>query len=359
MGTSTRRPLRAIVAVLGLLLAVALVVAGGLIDPDRTVHPDAASASGCPVEPDTSVTTTARIAWQPVANGDLVVKDKNWLASCLPNATIHWAKMSSGGDVLQAFGARSIDIAQVGSSPTVKGVSAPLDLDLQIVWLHDVIGKAESLVVRESSVTDLAGLSGKTVATPFGSTAHFSLMEALRQAELTSMVKLVNLAPDAMLGAWQRDEIDAAWVWDPTLTSLLGDGGHVIMSSADTAEAGAPTFDLEAATREFATGNAAFMTMWTKLQAQAAKIMNDDPDEAAAALAVQLGITAEEAEAQFPGYTYLTASDQLGEEYYGGKLPDVLLDTATFLKNQGTITAVGTEAHYADVPNSTYIKELS
>ncbi len=361
METTTRwaRRLHGAGAGLGMVLSVALVVAGGFIDPDRTVHPDASSASSCPVQPDPSVTSTVRIAWQPIANGDLVVKDKDWLSACLPNATIHWAKMNSGGDVLQAFGARSIDIAQVGSSPAVKGVSAPLNLDLQIVWLNDVIGKAESLVVRDDSVKSLADLSGKTVATPYGSTSHFSLMEALRQADRTDKVRLVNLAPDAMLGAWQRDEIDAAWVWDPTLTSLTEAGGHVIMSSADTAEAGAPTFDLIASTTDFATANAGFMTVWTQLQEQATTLMNDKPDEAAASLAVQLGISTDEVKKQFTGYTYPTAEEQLGTDYFGEQLAKVLYDSAQFLKSQQTISVVASAGHYAAVPNATYIKEIS
>lgn len=358
---NNRRPgwLKYLTNGLGLLVALVLVVAGGLIDQTRTGHPDAAAGAACPVEPDESVTSTVRIAWQGVPNGDLVVKDRNWLESCLPKARINWVKMGSGGDVLQAFGARSIDLAQVGSSPTVKGVSAPLDLNLQIVWLHDVIGTAESLVAKDPAITSLAGLKGRTVASPFGSTSHFSLMQALRSVGIDSDVKVINLAPDAMMGAWQRGEIDAAWVWEPTLASLLAADGHPVMSSADTATAGAPTFDLAAGTREFVEANPDFMRMWTTLQQRATTMINEQPDDAAASLAVQLGISTQEARRQLAGYSYPTASEQMGEPYFGGQLPTVLQQTATFLKGQQSIDAVAPASRYAAVPNATWIKELS
>ena len=113
------------------------------------------------------------------------------------------------------------------------------------MWIHDVIGEAESLVVKDTSINDITGLEGKTIAVTFSSTAHYSLLQALTDAGMdpTNDVKLINLEPEKMAAAWDGGEIDAAWVWDPTLTQLEKDG-KIILSSADTAEAGKPTYDL-------------------------------------------------------------------------------------------------------------------
>ena len=73
--------------------------------------------SECPWTPDESVTTTARIAYQKIPNADLVVKDLGLLEACMPKAKIKWSNFASGGDVVQAYGANSVDIGLMGSSP--------------------------------------------------------------------------------------------------------------------------------------------------------------------------------------------------------------------------------------------------
>ena len=140
----------------------------------------------------------------------------------MPNADISWSQFASGGDVVQAFGANSADLGLVGSSPAAKAVSAPLNLPVQVIWIYDVIGEAESLVARDPSIKGPADLRDKTVAVPFGSTAHYSLLSALAGAGLRggTDVTLINLAPDAIPAAWQSEQIDAAWVWNPVLGEL-------------------------------------------------------------------------------------------------------------------------------------------
>ena len=115
---TTRRgtALRILAASLGLTLALS-----GCVQSGRTSHPDNfAGEVACPVDPDPSITTTARIGWQAISNGDLVIKDLELLEACMPEANISWVKMNSGGDVIQAFGSESLDISLVGSSPAVR-----------------------------------------------------------------------------------------------------------------------------------------------------------------------------------------------------------------------------------------------
>ncbi|MBH0118817.1 ABC transporter substrate-binding protein [Rhodococcus sp. HM1] len=319
-------------------LATATLVAG-CVSSDRSSSPDgSAAASACPFEVDESITTTARIAYQDIPNGDLLVKDSGILEACLPNAEITWSRFASGGDVVQAFGSGSADLGLLGSSPATKALSAPLNIDVQVVWIHDVIGAAESLVVRDPAITSVEQLAGKTIATPFASTAHYSLLAALDRAGITDQVTLVNLAPDATVAAWQSGEIDGTWIWEPTLSELTD--GHVLLTSADTAAAGVPTFDLAGATRAFVDANPEFVAVWTRAQDWAVEQLLTNPDEASVALAVQLGISPEEVRPQLDGLTYLRASDQASDEYLGAAFADNLLSTAQFLLEQGQITAV-------------------
>lgn len=308
-----------------------------------------ASATSCPWEADESVKTTVRIGYQKIPNGDVVVKDQKILENCLPNATIEWSNFASGGDVVQAFGGKSLNIGLAGSSPSTKALSAPLNLPVSVIWIHDVIGTAESLVVRDGAATDIKGLKGKTIATPFGSTAHFSLLQAIADAgEDAKDYKLINSEPEQIAPAWGRGDVDAAWIWDPTLSQLVADKGEVVLSSEDTAKAGKPTFDLALASNEFIEKNPKVLAAWGKAQDYAVKQIKDDPKKAAESVAVEVGVTTAEAEKQFAGFVFLDASQQVGADYLGGKLGKDLFTTAGFLLSQDGIAAVADESVYAD-----------
>ncbi|WP_198684016.1 glycine betaine ABC transporter substrate-binding protein [Brachybacterium sp. YJGR34] len=354
------RPRGAALRLAAAALAGALAL-GGCVQSGRTSHPDnSAGEMACPVEPDPSITTSARIAWQAIPNGDLVIKDLQLLEQCMPNADISWLKMNSGGDVIQAFGSNSLDIAQVGSSPVTKAASPPLSRDVKVIWISDVIGAAESLVVKDPEVETLADMSGMTIGVPFGSTAHYSLLTALGEEGLTGEVRVINLAPDAILAAWQRDEIDAAWIWEPTLTELLAEEGHTILSSEDSAGLGAPTFDLVAGTGAFLTENPEFLRMWTLVQAEGSRLLTEEPESAATSIAVQLGIETEEAQKLLDGYIYPSLEEQAGPEYFGGEgLPEALAGTAEFLEEQGEIDALAEDGVYQEMPYGVAIEEVT
>lgn len=348
--------MRLAAAALGVSLALS-----GCVQSGRTTHPDNfAGEIACPVEPDPTITTTARIAWQAIPNGDLVVKDLQLLERCMPQADISWLKMNSGGDVIQAFGSNSLDISQVGSSPAVKSASPPLSKDVKVIWISDVIGAAESLVVKDPDVEQLSDLTGRTIAVPFGSTAHYSLLTALGEGGLIGEVRVINLATDAILAAWQRDEIDAAWVWQPTLSELMVEEGHTILSSEDSAGLGAPTFDLIAGTDQFIEANPEFMRMWTTVQAEGTRLMNEEPEAAATSIAVQLGISQEDAENLLEGYLYPTLEEQAGPDYFGGDgLATDLTSTAEFLEEQGQIDALAEDGVYTEMPYGDAIAEVT
>ncbi|WP_278260662.1 glycine betaine ABC transporter substrate-binding protein [Nocardia sp. AG03] len=327
-------------------LAAVLAVTAGCVESGR--GDTGAAAASCPFAADTSVTSTVRLGYQAIPNGDLLVKDRGLLEACLPNAKITWSQFASGADVVQAFGAGSLDIGTLGSSPATKALSAPLNLPVRVVWIHDVIGTSESLVVKDKSVTTLAGLRGKKVATPFGSTAHYSLLAAIDKAGLTGQVELINLQPEAIPGAWQGNQIDAAWVWDPTLSKLTGAGGTVITSSAETAAAGAPTYDVAIADTKFLADNAAFAIAWAKVQNYAVEQLRTQQADAAVSIGAQLGIAPDQVVPQLAGYQYLPASEQAGPRYLGGGFAADLTGTARFLLSQGGVTAVGSEQQYRD-----------
>ncbi|WP_144790620.1 ABC transporter substrate-binding protein [Kocuria palustris] len=311
----------------------------------------------CPWEADESVTGTVDVGFQLLPSGDLIVRDQQVLEACMPNADIRWTQYASGAEVVQGFGGDSLDIATVGSSPAVRAQSAPLDLPVEVVWIQDVIGEAEALIGAEG-ITELEDLRGGTVGVPFGSTAHFSLLALLEQEGLSDDVTVINLSPDAMLGAWQSQEVDAVYIWDPTLGELEADGGTRLVSSARAAEIGSPTFDLSVAGTGFTQENPEFMEQWTRAQDWAVQMLQDDPQRAAGILALQTGSDAETVRRQIDGTGYLRAHEQQ-EQFFSGPLADVLIDTADFLDQQGEIDAPAAPEHYREGVESSAVEEVA
>ncbi len=226
--------------------------------------------------PADGVPAQLRIGYQSIPNGDLIVKHYGWLEEALPDTEIIWSRFDSGGDVNTAFLAGELDIALAGSAPVTRGLSQPLDIDYQVAWIHDVIDDNEALVAVEG-ITEVADLAGTTVAVPFASTTHYHLIAALDEAGLTvDDVTLLDLEPPDILAAWQRGDIDAAFVWYPVLGQLRAAGGTTLITSGELADRGKVTADLGVVSTDFATAYPEALATWVEQQNRAVALIQED-----------------------------------------------------------------------------------
>jgi taurine transport system substrate-binding protein len=297
-----------------------------------------ASASG---EPE-----TITIGYQLIPNGDLVVKHERLLEKAFgKDVKVEWKQFASGGDVNQAIIGGSIDIGLAGSSPVSRGLSS--GIKYQVPWVFDGIGSAEALVARDGTgIKDLKDLEGKTVATPAASTSHFSLLAALKDAGVsTKKVKVIDSEPDAILAAWKAGQIDAAYVWNPVLAELTGDG-TILTDSAAQAKAGHTTYDLAVVSDEFAEKYPQAVQTWVDAQDQAVHEILEDPASAAEAIAAELNITPAQAAEQLKGLIFVPADEQAGADYLAGGVADNLHAAAEFNKELGQIENVAPSKAY-------------
>ena len=286
---------------------------------------------------------TIRIGYQSFPSGDLIVKNNKWLEEALPDYNIKWTKFDSGADVNTAFIANELDFGALGSSPVARGLSAPLNIPYQVAFVLDVAGDNEALVVRnESGVNTIPELKGKRIATPFASTAHYSLLAALSQNGLSDTdVQLVDLQPQAILAAWDRGDIDAAYTWLPTLNDLRKTGKDLI-TSRQLAEDGKPTLDLAAVRTEFADAHPEVVDIWRQQEARALDVIKNDPDAAAKAIAAEVGLTPEDIAGQLKQGVYLTPAEVASPEWLGsdskpGNIAANLQNASRFLAEQKQI----------------------
>jgi taurine transport system substrate-binding protein len=340
-------------ALLGLLLTIPLIALAACGSDDKsdnnaTAASKPAAAAAAP--------KTLTIAYQAIPNGDLVVKHEGWLEKALPNTKIEWKLFDSGGSVNEAVAARSVDIGLAGSSPVSRGLSQPLPYE--VPWIHDVIGKAEALVVKKD-ITSIEQLKGKKVATPLASTSHYSLLAALQDHQLTAKdVKVIDAEPDDIAAAWSRGDIDGAYVWNPNLAKLIKDGGHVLVSSADLAKEGKTTYDLAVVTKDFASKYPDAVKTWVAQQDRAVKLYRSDPDAVATAAGAELNVSAEEVLPQLKDLIFLTAAEQAGPDYLGGGLAKNLFAAAQFNKELAQIDKVQPEASYGAAVNATFASSV-
>ncbi|MCC8150303.1 MAG: aliphatic sulfonate ABC transporter substrate-binding protein [Lachnospiraceae bacterium] len=295
---------------------------------------------------------TVKIGTMDLVNGDLIARYEDLYEQQL-GVDVEIVSFDSGSDVNTALASGSIDISELGSSPTALGISN--GLEYEVIWIGDVIGSAETLVAtEESGVTSVEDLAGKTVATPFASTAHYSLLNALELAGLSETdVTVLDMQPDDIYAAWLRGDIDAAYVWYPVLSELQETGVN-ITDSAQLADQGIITADLVVARTEFAEQYPEIVENYIKVQIQANEVLLDDPETAATEIASVLEISEEDAADQITQYVYLKGEEQA--DYLNDYIADALKATADFLVEQQSITSAPDLETFVNSINTSYLE---
>ncbi|WP_218918861.1 aliphatic sulfonate ABC transporter substrate-binding protein [Paenibacillus borealis] len=327
---------------LALVLSVQLAACGNSKEDGGTAKPE-------------SVT----IGYQDIPNDEIVAKAKGWYEAEL-GVPVNFKKFDSGRDVNTAFASKSIDIGLMGSTPASVGIAT--GLEYEVFWIHDVIGAAEALAVKNSSgVNSVKELAGKKVAVPFSSTAHYSLLNALELEGVNlADVQILDMQPNDIFAAWQRGDIDAAYVWNPVLGELLKDG-KVLTDSGKLAEQGIVTADVGVVSKAFAGKYPELVAKYIKVQSKAHDLYTSNPDEAGDALAKGLNISKSEALKQTGDLIWLSASEQLSSKYFGpsdskGDLASILKATADFLVEQKALEKAPDLEAFEQGINSAYIE---
>jgi taurine transport system substrate-binding protein len=273
---------------------------------------------------------------QLVATSDALQKATGW--------DIEWRKFAAGTDVIAAMASGDVVLSELGSSPLA--IAASQGVDLQLIGYSDVIGKAESLIARNGSgIEALADLKGRKVAVPVGSTAHYSLMGALKHEGISEGdVTIMSMPPDQIAAAWEQGVIDAAWIWQPVQSEILKTG-KLIIGADQTAEWGYPTFDGWVVNREFGMANKDKIVAFLKEIEQVNQSYLTDPaawtvDSAAVqTLAKATGADPSQVPEILNGFTFLPLAVQIEPTWLGSAATGIK-GTAEFLKSAGRIDSV-------------------
>ena len=273
---------------------------------------------------------------------------------------IEIVQFESGKAINQAMVSGAVDFGLTGSGSAVLGIASGIPIEM--IWIHETLGSVESLVAKSDlNATSLEDLKGKNIGVPFASTAHYSLLRAITASgfEETDFA-LIDLQPSDLFAAWQRGDIDAAYIWEPTLSELLADG-NIVLHSGDVAEMGYMTANVEIVRSEFGEAYPEIVEKYIACIDKAVTLYREDPEQAIAIIAEQLNITEESAKLQMEGQNWISAEEQLDAANLGtsdavGAMAATMFDMGQFYLDQGNITDLPSEADFAAGINTTYIE---
>jgi len=267
----------------------------------------------------------------------------------IPGVHVEFRQFNSGAEIFAAIASGDVQIGDVGSSPFAASTSK--GIDVKAIYISGAAGEDEALVARNGSgIEKLEDLKGKRLAAAPVSTDHFMLLSTLKQLGIGPDEATVLAIPQPeIVAAWQRGDIDAAFVWDPALGKLL-ESGKRLLTAREAADRGAVTFGALVATGDLVNNQPQFLQSLVGIVDGYYRDLQQNPgswtaeSEHVQALARFSGAKPQDIAARIAVSNYVPAREQAGATWLGGgkdsKLAAVLRDTAEFLKEQQKITTV-------------------
>ncbi len=185
-------------------------------------------------EPAVAQPAAAGVKFAFQANADWIFytgrKDKLFGEAGLKAELLQFA---SGREMLAALKGGDVDLATMSEVPFLIGVSQ--GLDLKVIYVAEDISHNHGLVVRkDSGINSLKDLKGKRISYTRGSGANASMAAALKYAGLTTKdVQLLDLLPSPAFIAFEKNEVQGVFVWQPWIERMVDAGGKVQAFDAD------------------------------------------------------------------------------------------------------------------------------
>ena len=105
--------------------------------------------------------------------------------------------------------------------------------DFKVVMVEDYSAGSDGLVAS-SDIKSVKDLKGKQVATEIGSVDQMFLYRCLSDSGMTPEdINLINMDIASAGNAFIAGKVDAAAIWDPSLTQAVDNGGNLLTTTAD------------------------------------------------------------------------------------------------------------------------------
>ncbi|UYQ77895.1 aliphatic sulfonate ABC transporter substrate-binding protein [Glutamicibacter sp. JL.03c] len=164
----------------------------------------------------------------------LVIKEKGWLdeAAKEQGVSVEWIQSAGSNKANEALRADAVDVGSTAGSAALLARSngspiKTIDLYSQPEWSALVVGK-------DSKISSVKDLKGKTVAATKGTDPYFFLLQALEEAGLSEEdITLQNLQHADGRTALANDSVDAWSGLDPIMAAAEQDGAKLLYRNLD------------------------------------------------------------------------------------------------------------------------------
>ncbi|AZP72147.1 ABC transporter substrate-binding protein [Pseudomonas poae] len=155
----------------------------------------------------------------------------------LPDALV-WHPFNAGTTLLEALSAGAIDVGVVGNAPPIFAQAG--GFDVRIIGVASGAQNNNALLLPEgSTIQQVADLKGKRVAVAKGTSGHYLLLAALRQAGLTSRdVNIAYVSPVDAQNAFASGRLEAWSVWYPFVGQATSRGARILVDGGPWPETG-------------------------------------------------------------------------------------------------------------------------
>jgi NitT/TauT family transport system substrate-binding protein len=218
---------------------------------------------------------TVRVGVQSIPP-DAVFMAKDWLGPYGLKAEV--SEFSSGGDMMQAFIAGKLDIADGGSGRLVSLAASQPDIFYIIANRQSGGDRYGLMVPAKSTAKNIQELKGKKIGTVSGSGSNSTFRIFLEKNGLAEKdFQMINMKVQDMQSALQQGLLDAAVAWEPQVALAETAGvARRIISMKGVNES--PNFYL--VSRKFADANPDAVARFLAASWEEAELIRNNPNEA-------------------------------------------------------------------------------
>ena len=135
-------------------------------------------------------------------------------------------------DGLNALISGNVDLFVPALADVLPGYSN--GANIKVIMVQDYSAGADGLIAS-SDIQSVEELKGKNIGIEFGGTDHVFLLKCLENAGLTENdVNLVNMSTGDAANAFMSGSLDAAAIWEPSLSQAQKEtGGNILATTKD------------------------------------------------------------------------------------------------------------------------------
>lgn len=267
---------------------------------------------------------------------------------------INWVSFDTGTAMSAAMASGDVQLSvSQGIPPFVVATSA--GQDLQVLDVAVSYADNDNCVVRADLEIDKdsAGeLSGKKVAVPLGTAAHYGFLKQMEHFGVSlDSLEIVDMAPAEGEAALSQGSVDMACGWGGALRRML-DSGNVLLTGAEKTALGILVFDATTAPTSYVAENSDQAAAFLKVTADANAMWADEANRAKMLpiIAKDAGMSEDDAAATLATFVFPSVDEQLSQSWLGGNAQAFMKGVADVFVASGSIDAA--KASYSDNVNA-------